>query len=202
MSYLLSSLAGDRARNLSVLILARFKRRAEEFYFALLSFPFACFCVFGSFSFTLSLDRSDHQIYVCACQTDTGLSRSLSPPLIMTTTYAPDVPSLTVENPMNGQTSLIKPDPDSIGASPSAHTDDDLYEDAGDLEFAGSDQGLYLTRLPKFLWERWSLLDDNQEVTIGTVRVEGGPESIKRVRHSSSTLGMLKIFVTKFDVFR
>lgn len=120
----------------------------------------------------------------------------------MTTTYAPEVPSIKVENPINGQTPLVKPDPDSIGASPAAHTDDDLYEDAGDLEFAGSDQGLYLTRVPKFLWERWSQLDDNQEVTIGTVRVEGGPENVKRVRHISSTLRLMKIFVANFDAFR
>lgn len=120
----------------------------------------------------------------------------------MTTAYVPEVPSIQVENPINGQTPLIKPEPDSIGASPAAHTDDDLYEDAGDLEFAGSDQGLYLTRVPKFIWERWSQLDDNQEVTIGTVRVEGGPEKIKRVRSSPSTLRLMKINVTKFEGFR
>ena len=106
----------------------------------------------------------------------------------MATTYASDVPSIKAEKPMNGQTPQMKPEPDSLGASPTAHTDDDLYEDAGDLEFAGADQGLYLTRVPKFLWERWSQLDDNQEITIGTVRVEGGPEKIKRVRHSPITL--------------
>lgn len=111
----------------------------------------------------------------------------------MTTTYGSDVPSIKVENPMNGQTSHIKPDPDSIGASPTAHTDDDLYEDAGDLEFAGADQGLYLTRIPKFLWERWSQLDDNQEVTIGTVRVEGGPENVKRVRVACSPGALCRI---------
>ena len=102
----------------------------------------------------------------------------------MATTYGSDVPSIKVENPMNGQTPHVKPEPDSTGASPAAHTDDDMYEDAGDLEFAGADQGLYLTRVPKFLWERWSQLNDNQEVTIGTVRVEGGPENYKRVRRS------------------
>ncbi|KAM0794674.1 transcription initiation factor IIF, beta subunit-domain-containing protein [Usnea florida] len=99
----------------------------------------------------------------------------------MTTAYGSDVPSVKVENPMNDHTPHIKPDPDSTGASPAAHTDDDLYEDAGDLEFGGADKGLYLTRVPKFLWERWSQLDDNQEVTIGTVRVEGGPENLKRM---------------------
>lgn len=101
----------------------------------------------------------------------------------MTTTYGSNVPSMKVENPMNGQTPQMKPDSDSTGASPAAPLDDDLYEDAGDLEFAGADQGLFLTRLPKFLWEHWSQLDDNQEVTIGTVRVEGGPEKFERVHH-------------------
>ena len=120
----------------------------------------------------------------------------------MTTTYGSDVPGIKVENPTNGQTPHIKPESDSIGASPAPHTDDDLYEDAGDLEFAGADQGLYLTRVPKFLWERWSRLDDNQEVTIGTVRVQGGLENVKRVRHSSSTLRFVRIFVTQVDCFR
>lgn len=109
----------------------------------------------------------------------------------MTTAYGSEVSGIKVENSMNSQTPHIKPDPDSIGASPAAHTDDGLYEDAGDLEFVGADQGLYLTRVPKFLWERWSQLDDNQEVTIGTVRVESGPEKIKRVHHSPCTLRLV-----------
>ena len=77
--------------------------------------------------------------------------------------------------------SKIKPDPDSIGNSPAAQTDEDIYEDTGDLDFAGSDQGFYLTRLPKFLWDSWSKLDDNQEIQIGTIRVEGGLNDVKRV---------------------
>ena len=107
----------------------------------------------------------------------------------MTSTYGSDVPSIKVENPTNDQTPHIKPEADSLGASPAAHTDDDVYEDAGDLEFAGADQGLYLTRIPKFLWERWSQLDDNQEITIGTVRVEGGLEKLKKVRRFISASG-------------
>ena len=77
--------------------------------------------------------------------------------------------------------SKIKPDPDSIGNSPAPQTDEDIYEDTGDLDFAGSDQGFYLTRLPKFLWDSWSKLDDNQEIQIGTIRVEGGLNDVKRV---------------------
>ena len=107
----------------------------------------------------------------------------------MTSTYGSDVPSIKVENPTNDQRPHIKPEADSLGASPAGHTDDDVYEDAGDLEFAGADQGLYLTRIPKFLWERWSQLDDNQEITIGTVRVEGGLEKLKKVRQFNSASG-------------
>ena len=77
--------------------------------------------------------------------------------------------------------SKIKPDPDSIGNSPAPQTDEDIYEDTGDLDFAGSDQGFYLARLPKFLWDSWSKLDDNQEIQIGTIRVEGGLNDVKRV---------------------
>ena len=120
----------------------------------------------------------------------------------MTSTYGSDVPSIKVENPMNGQTPLIKPEPDSTGASPAAHTDDDVYEDAGDLEFAGADQGLYLTRLPKFLWERWSQLDENQEITIGAVRVEGGLEKSKKVRHSLFIIPFKLILDSDMEGFR
>ena len=118
------------------------------------------------------------------------------------TTYGSDVPGIKVDNHVDGQTPHIKPESESIGASPATHTDDDLYEDAGDLEFAGADQSLFLTRVPKFLWERWAQLDDKQEVTIGTVRVEGGSENAKRVRHSLLTVHLLQASVTNFDDFR
>ena len=90
---------------------------------------------------------------------------------------------MTSIKPEPGQSleSKIKPDPDSIGNSPAPQTDEDIYEDTGDLDFAGSDQGFYLTRLPKFLWDSWSKLDDNQEIQIGTIRVEGGLNDVKRV---------------------
>ena len=67
---------------------------------------------------------------------------------------------------------LIKPEPDAPGASPSAFTDDDIYEDAGDLEFSTDPafQKLYLARVPKYVWEAWSKLDDDAEIQIGTIR--------------------------------
>lgn len=60
--------------------------------------------------------------------------------------------------------------------------DDDIYEDAGDLDFAGVGHGFYLTRLPKYVWEYWSQLDEDQEIQIGTIRVEGSLQSPDRVR--------------------
>ena len=98
--------------------------------------------------------------------------------------YGADTPSLKVESAqpaLNGQDPRVKPDPESLGASPGPQLDDDIYEDAGDLEFSGAERGIYLTKFPKFLWENWSKLDDNQEIQIGTVRVEGGLNDIKRV---------------------
>lgn len=57
--------------------------------------------------------------------------------------------------------------------------EEDLYEDAGDLEFyskapADNNETLYLARVPKYMWEAWmkltERLGDNDEVQIGTLR--------------------------------
>jgi transcription initiation factor TFIIF subunit beta len=80
---------------------------------------------------------------------------------------------------------LIKPEP---GASPTAFTDEDIYEDAGDLEFNNDPkyQRLYLARVPKYIWETWSKLDDDAEIQIGTIRqsTEKGPDGVERVSPS------------------
>ncbi|KAL8860132.1 MAG: hypothetical protein Q9178_003396 [Gyalolechia marmorata] len=81
----------------------------------------------------------------------------------------------------NGIDGTIKVEPPSAAASPAAHSDDDIYEDAGDLDFSRAVQGIYLTRIPKYLWEAWSTLDDDEEIEIGKVRIEGGLEDIKRM---------------------
>jgi transcription initiation factor TFIIF subunit beta len=67
---------------------------------------------------------------------------------------------------------LIKPDPDAPGASPGAASEEDIYEDAGDLEFNTDSafQALYLARVPKYVWDAWSKLDDDAEIQIGTMR--------------------------------
>ena len=69
----------------------------------------------------------------------------------------------------------IKPDPEDAKPSPAAQSDDDIYEDAGDLEFYTdtSDQWagmMYLTHVPKYVHDAWENLDDDTEIQIGTVR--------------------------------
>ncbi|PNH47686.1 hypothetical protein VD0004_g716 [Verticillium dahliae] len=71
----------------------------------------------------------------------------------------------------------IKPDPDAV-ASPSATPleDDDLYEDAGDLEFydasgaSGTFSQAYLAKVPKEIWDAWSNLPEDAEIEVGTMR--------------------------------
>ena len=66
----------------------------------------------------------------------------------------------------------IKPDPDSVDASPLPLSEDDIYEDAGDLDFSHFDKAVYLMRVPKYLWENWSKLGDDEQIKVGQVRVE------------------------------
>jgi transcription initiation factor TFIIF subunit beta len=68
---------------------------------------------------------------------------------------------------------FIKPDPEVRGTSPAAFADEDIYEDAGDLEF-NTDlkyQKLYLARVPKYIWDSWHNLDDDAEIQLGTIRM-------------------------------
>lgn len=81
---------------------------------------------------------------------------------------------------VNGEPSL-KSEQESTGAPLSVQSDEDIYEDAGDLDFSDTIQGMYLARIPKFLWENWSQLENDEEIRLGTVRIEGGPDDVKRV---------------------
>jgi transcription initiation factor TFIIF subunit beta len=75
----------------------------------------------------------------------------------------------------------IKVDPDPKDDSTGILSDDDIYEDTGDLDFTNAVQDVWLMRVPRVLWENWSTLDDDEEIQIGTVRVESGPTDIQRV---------------------
>lgn len=83
----------------------------------------------------------------------------------------------------DASTPYVKPDPDSKEAAAAALDDDDLYEDAGDLDFSNSAQNLWLSRIPRSLWEHWNKLDEDEEIELGTVRIEGDANDIKRVSY-------------------
>ncbi|KAI0508586.1 transcription initiation factor IIF, beta subunit-domain-containing protein [Xylaria bambusicola] len=78
--------------------------------------------------------------------------------------------------PMVKPDPAIKSDPDAMNSIPSAMSDDDMYEDAGDLEFADfaptnpAAAEVYLTQVPKYLYNAWSTMNDDEEIRIGTVR--------------------------------
>ncbi|KZF23855.1 hypothetical protein L228DRAFT_246706 [Xylona heveae TC161] len=75
----------------------------------------------------------------------------------------------------------IKPDPDSAEQSPVAFEDEDIYEDAGDLDFSHAGNPVWLMRIPKILWENWSNIGDDEEIQIGTVRLEGTQQHVNRL---------------------
>lgn len=83
---------------------------------------------------------------------------------------------------------LIKQDPDTKGASPSALSEDDIYEDAGDLEFnANPDyEKMYLVKIPTYLWEAWSKLDQDAEIPIGQIRQKNTVQPNGAVKARSS----------------
>ncbi len=96
------------------------------------------------------------------------------------------IPSVKIESAhasFNDEVQRTKVEPDLTGVSPAALSDDDLYEDAGDLDFNSAQQGVWLARVPKFLWDNWSKVDDDEEIQLGTVRLEGPPGNITRVEN-------------------
>lgn len=99
------------------------------------------------------------------------------------------LPRVKVEAAQDG---TIKSEPmDEDMASPYMDDDDDGLDDGGDLDFTNAQRPLWLTQIPKRLWERLSEVggapDDDVEIEIGTLRVEGREDNPSRVCfHASS----------------
>lgn len=73
---------------------------------------------------------------------------------------------------------------DVDSASPSAASDtymDDADLDDPELDFKQAYQNIWLSKLPKHLWETLAKIDDNDEIEIGTIRVEGSLDRPERV---------------------
>lgn len=91
-----------------------------------------------------------------------------------------------MSEPFIKQDPYIKPDPENPAE------EEDLYEDAGDLEFydknAPTSETLYLARVPRYMWEAWykltERLGDDDEIQIGTLRTwtEQKPDGSSDVR--------------------
>ena len=75
----------------------------------------------------------------------------------------------------------VKPEPGDAAPSPYMDEDDLYEEDAGDLDFSQAQQQLWLSHIPRSLWETWSSLSDDEEIEIGTIRVEGTETDPQRV---------------------
>lgn len=48
---------------------------------------------------------------------------------------------------------------------------DEEYEDAGDLDMTNGHQMGWLIKIPKYLYERWDEIDDDEEITLGEVLI-------------------------------
>ncbi|KAK5990940.1 Transcription initiation factor IIF subunit beta-like protein [Cladobotryum mycophilum] len=80
-------------------------------------------------------------------------------------------------------TGFVKPEP---AASPVPMDEDDMFEDAGDLDFydknspGGSFETLYLARIPRYMWDAWikmtERMNDDDEIQIGTLRTWNEPQ--------------------------
>ncbi|PGH26793.1 hypothetical protein AJ80_01559 [Polytolypa hystricis UAMH7299] len=92
---------------------------------------------------------------------------------------APGAPSRIKPEP--GPLPTIKVETDAGDDGLGMLSDEDIYEDTGDLDFSNSTQDVWLMRVPRMLWDNWNNVNDDEEIQIGTVRVEGGPTDIKRV---------------------
>ncbi|KAF2139971.1 uncharacterized protein K452DRAFT_274586 [Aplosporella prunicola CBS 121167] len=78
----------------------------------------------------------------------------------------------------------VKADPDAMG-SPGIYVDDDVYEDTGELTIPGDfgSQNVWLSRVPKWLWDVLANAEDDEELEIGKLMKweEGGEQKSKLV---------------------
>ncbi len=67
--------------------------------------------------------------------------------------------------------SEIKQENSGLGGSPASFADSEI-DDAGDLEFNDDQRfkNAYLARVPKYVWEQWDKMGDDEEIVLGTLR--------------------------------
>jgi transcription initiation factor TFIIF subunit beta len=73
----------------------------------------------------------------------------------------------------------------SVGmVRPSYPDDDELYEDAGDLDISNGERAVWLVKLPQFLADRWKDIDVDEEIPLGVVKVDRNAPEQKQVYKS------------------
>lgn len=63
----------------------------------------------------------------------------------------------------------IKSDPD-LSPSPMLEDEDDAFEDTGELEMPKSLPKAWMIKVPKLIYDRWSEVDDDEPIRIGTLK--------------------------------
>ncbi|RDA93091.1 hypothetical protein CP533_4114 [Ophiocordyceps camponoti-saundersi (nom. inval.)] len=98
--------------------------------------------------------------------------------------------------------SFVKPEPEEEEKPTMPLVDDDMDEDAGDLEYYDKTvnnrqfETLYLARVPRYMWDAWlkiaDRLGDDDEIQIGTLRTWNQSEvDADGVKHDVTKLRML-----------
>jgi transcription initiation factor TFIIF subunit beta len=94
-----------------------------------------------------------------------------------------------------GTAPQIKPEPGvspaAIKHDPDLYEDDELYEDPGDLDISSGGRAVWLVKLPSFVAERWNEIDDDEEITLGYVKVNNSDENGSRNVSLFCHLGIL-----------
>ncbi|KAF2186839.1 hypothetical protein K469DRAFT_570584 [Zopfia rhizophila CBS 207.26] len=109
---------------------------------------------------------------------------------------------------MNGikMDSDVKLDPDAVTPSGSGYMDDDFYEDTGELTLPsnGIDKDIWLTRIPKWLYEsiaKWDNLADNadpdEQVIIGEVLAFPKPPNEQGERKGIAKDKPMRVFLSE-----
>jgi transcription initiation factor TFIIF subunit beta len=73
-----------------------------------------------------------------------------------------------------------------------AYADDyeDALEEAGDLEYTGANQPMWLSHIPKSLWHALDKLDADDEIDLGTISIEGPEDNPTRVSNPNLCLSI------------
>ena len=73
----------------------------------------------------------------------------------------------------------VKQEPNSTTSA--GFMDDDEDEDTGELHIPSSLRGIWLTWIPKMLWDSWASIDEDEEIQVGLVRVWSPAGSERKV---------------------